>query len=66
MRRSPAKSLTSTVASPPDTQIPASHRTAGMVIRTAHAVVLALRFTVLKSVIYEIADPLTGKLSGKY
>ena len=29
------ESLTSTVASPPDTQIPASHRTAGTVIRTA-------------------------------
>jgi hypothetical protein len=36
MPRSPAKSLTSTVASPPDTQIPASHQTTGTVIRTAH------------------------------
>jgi 8-hydroxy-5-deazaflavin:NADPH oxidoreductase len=31
-------------------------------LRGADAIVLALRFTVLKSVIDEIADPLTGKL----
>ena len=31
-------------------------------LQGADAVVLALRFTVLKGVINEIADPLTGKL----
>src|SRR5271154_3184123 len=41
---------------------PESARTLAAQIGRAAAVVLALRFTVLKGVIDEIADPLTGKL----
>ncbi len=39
--------------------VPADNRDA---VQGAEAVILALRFTVLKSVIDQIADPLTGKV----
>jgi hypothetical protein len=69
MPRSPARPLTSTVASPPDTEIlpaisgkaapPRRSRLSASrceTTRAGDAVVLALRFAVLKGVIDEIAD----------
>lgn len=78
MPRPPARSVASTVAILPGTEIPASHFRQGRTsppfpisasrcdaLRGTDAVVLALRFAVLKNVIDQIADPLTGKLAGR-